>query len=103
MILVYRLLLLSSCIAYCLGSEARSSATVLCVGGGHWTVAKGFDPNGVAWGNFQDNLESTGWGILNVETNPAFSDAKQAYGAGIVEGFLTSTHIYNTFYNVVII
>jgi len=48
----------------------------------------------VATGSFEDGLLSTGWGILNVETNNAYSDRDQAFAAGMAEGFLTAHHIY---------
>jgi len=50
----------------------------------------------VASGTFADELNITGWGILNVETNSAYTDLQQAYAAGLVEGYLTAHHIYTT-------
>ena len=96
-----QLLVLSSCVAAALASSSstESAATVYLRGESTWSVAKGFDPKGVAWGTFQDGLQSTGWGVLNIETNPVFSDQNQAFAAGVAEGFLTSEQIHNTFLN----
>ena len=55
--------------------------------------------NGIAYGTFENTLQKTGWGILNVETNKNYQDNNQAYAAGILEGFLTAADIENTFYN----
>eukprot|EP00928_Gymnodinium_smaydae_P013326 TRINITY_DN14870_c0_g3_i2.p1 TRINITY_DN14870_c0_g3~~TRINITY_DN14870_c0_g3_i2.p1 ORF type:complete len:578 (+),score=72.87 TRINITY_DN14870_c0_g3_i2:112-1845(+) len=49
-----------------------------------------------AAGIFANELNATGWGILDVETNSAFSDLQQAFAAGVVEGYLTASNIYTT-------
>ena len=36
-----------------------------------------YDPKGVATARFSDSLSTTGWGVLEVETNPAYSDNDQ--------------------------
>eukprot|EP00931_Biecheleriopsis_adriatica_P104277 TRINITY_DN78965_c0_g1_i1.p1 TRINITY_DN78965_c0_g1~~TRINITY_DN78965_c0_g1_i1.p1 ORF type:complete len:556 (-),score=112.29 TRINITY_DN78965_c0_g1_i1:91-1758(-) len=55
----------------------------------------------VAWGSFQDGLQETGWGILNVRTSGEFSDEVQHEAAGMVEGFLTAQHIHTAYLNAV--
>ncbi|CAH2048552.1 unnamed protein product, partial [Iphiclides podalirius] len=57
-------------------------------------------PKGVARGYFRMDIETTGWSLLEVETDGSYRDDIQAYAAGIVEGALTSylihTHLDNT-------
>eukprot|EP00933_Yihiella_yeosuensis_P021248 TRINITY_DN16861_c0_g1_i1.p1 TRINITY_DN16861_c0_g1~~TRINITY_DN16861_c0_g1_i1.p1 ORF type:complete len:581 (-),score=106.92 TRINITY_DN16861_c0_g1_i1:191-1861(-) len=55
----------------------------------------------VAWGTFQDGLQKTGWGILNVRASGQFSDELQHEAAGVVEGFLTAKHIHTAYLNAV--
>ncbi len=35
-----------------------------------------------SWADFADTLNVTGWGVLNVVTNPAFEDRDTMYAAG---------------------
>lgn len=49
--------------------------------------------NKVSWAGFLNSINSTGWAILEIETNPYFSDSRQAYAAGYLEGSLTSNLI----------
>ncbi|CAF4881612.1 unnamed protein product [Pieris macdunnoughi] len=53
-------------------------------------------PRGVARAYFRPEIDSTGWSILEVETNGSYPDEIQAYAAGIVEGALTwySIHVH---------
>lgn len=57
-------------------------------------------PRGVARAYFRMDIDTTGWSLLEIETDPSYSDEHQAYAAGIVEGALTwsliHTHIENT-------
>ncbi|CAG4956200.1 unnamed protein product [Colias eurytheme] len=57
-------------------------------------------PRGVARGHFRGDIDTTGWSLLEVETNSSYPDEVQAYAAGIVEGALTwyliHTHLENT-------
>lgn len=46
--------------------------------------------NYVAYGIFNNSIETTGWSFLEVYTNKAFKDKDQAYAAGLVEGNLTA-------------
>jgi hypothetical protein len=49
----------------------------------------GRDPSCQAYGWFTEELLSTGWNYLSVESNPEFSDEVQARAAGFLEGALT--------------
>ncbi|XP_075977615.1 phospholipase B domain containing lamina ancestor [Anticarsia gemmatalis] len=57
-------------------------------------------PRGVARAYFRMDMENAGWSLLEVETDPSYSDENQAYAAGIVEGALTWSlihkHLENT-------
>ncbi|XP_030020376.2 putative phospholipase B-like lamina ancestor [Manduca sexta] len=55
---------------------------------------------GVARAYFRMDIDTTGWSLLEVETDGSYPDEIQAYAAGIVEGALTwyliHTHLENT-------
>ena len=54
-----------------------------------------------AQAKFMNKQLETGWMFLNVETKVEFSDEKQAYAAGLLEGYLTGFYIveqYKEFY-----
>eukprot|EP00298_Acanthocystis_sp_HF-20_P006656 c16443_g1_i2.p1 GENE.c16443_g1_i2~~c16443_g1_i2.p1 ORF type:complete len:587 (+),score=244.62 c16443_g1_i2:32-1762(+) len=51
-------------------------------------------PNEIAIGTYTDTIMTTGWSTLSIETNPNFGDEVQVQAAGFLEGFLTSTRIY---------
>ncbi|XP_026735278.1 putative phospholipase B-like lamina ancestor [Trichoplusia ni] len=57
-------------------------------------------PRGVARAYFRMDIDTTGWSLLEIETDPSYSDEHQAYAAGIVEGALTwsliHSHLDNT-------
>ncbi|KAM3965130.1 phospholipase B domain containing lamina ancestor isoform 1-T2 [Aphomia sociella] len=57
-------------------------------------------PKGVARAHFRMDVDTTGWSLLEVETDGSYPDEVQAYAAGIVEGALTwyliHTHLENT-------
>lgn len=57
-------------------------------------------PRGVARAYFRMDIDTTGWSLLEVETDSSYSDEHQAYAAGIVEGALTWSlihmHLENT-------
>ncbi len=65
-------------------------------------IVDGYHPNStsmVAWANFTDNMQKTGWNYLTVTTNPVFNDSFQSYAAGLLEGFLTADYIYMEWVN----
>ncbi|XP_013380031.1 putative phospholipase B-like 2 isoform X2 [Lingula anatina] len=43
----------------------------------------------IAYANFSNEINSTGWSYLEVTTNPAYPDFAQAYSAGLAEGYIT--------------
>ena len=51
------------------------------------------DPNAIAWSTFVDSMNETGWSVLRVNTNSAYSDLLQMRAAGFIEGALTAPHI----------
>ena len=66
----------------------------------HWAAKVGPPEAGaVAWGTFEDTLNSTGWGILNIHTASLVQDGVQYEAAGMVEGYLTASHIATAFEN----
>lgn len=50
---------------------------------------------GIAWGTFDDRIDTTGWSELNMETsdNPGYINDVTMYSAGYVEGLLTCVRI----------
>ena len=94
-----------------LGGAAAASqgstvlATVLLEGDGHYTLKLGQAsaslPGAVAWGSFDNTLNQTGWGELNIRTSGEATDVQQHYAAGFLEGALTAEHIYTTYLNTV--
>ncbi|XP_053727251.1 putative phospholipase B-like 2 [Synchiropus splendidus] len=53
----------------------------------------------VAWANFTDDIQNSGWTFLEVTTNSQYNDSLQAYLAGAVEGAATSQLIYKHWMN----
>eukprot|EP01087_Luapelamoeba_hula_P011077 TRINITY_DN2985_c0_g1_i7.p1 TRINITY_DN2985_c0_g1~~TRINITY_DN2985_c0_g1_i7.p1 ORF type:complete len:552 (+),score=88.88 TRINITY_DN2985_c0_g1_i7:55-1710(+) len=61
---------------------------------GQYSVEAKLDPiNGVAWATWADEVQSTGWGRLQIDTNPVYKDQVIAYGAGFLEGVVTQGYI----------
>jgi len=50
---------------------------------------------GIAWGTFDDRIDTTGWSELNMETsnNPNYNNDITMYSAGYAEGLLTCVRI----------
>ena len=68
--------------------------------GGRLVVRPGRPAAGaVAWGSFEDGLNSTGWGTLDVRVSAVRSDTEQHMAAGVLEGYLTARHIHTTYLN----
>jgi hypothetical protein len=55
----------------------------------------------IAWGRFEDTIESSGWSQLYMHSNPdtALSADVKMYAAGFVEGLLTCTRISQFYSN----
>merc|ERR1719334_1928722 len=56
--------------------------------------------SGVACGRFNDSLNITGWGNLEIRTSRQSSaqDMNRMYGAGFLEGYITSYQIANSYF-----
>eukprot|EP00092_Neocalanus_flemingeri_P009860 GFUD01010629.1.p1 GENE.GFUD01010629.1~~GFUD01010629.1.p1 ORF type:complete len:562 (-),score=106.79 GFUD01010629.1:392-2077(-) len=66
--------------------ESGSSASKHCVG----------------QANYQNAVNATGWAFLELETSGEFSDVVQAYGAGYLEGWVTSSLLFMQYQNTVV-
>jgi hypothetical protein len=70
--------------------------------GGTYTIKQGvMDKTGAAWGQFQDTLNQTGWGILDARTGASYADNVQMYAIGYLEGFLTAPRVIQAFDNMI--
>ncbi|XP_077979884.1 phospholipase B-like 1 [Glandiceps talaboti] len=60
------------------------------------------DKSATAYGTYNDTLESTGWGVLNIKAgyeDQKVSDNEAMYAAGYLEGALTAKRIYQHYLN----
>uniref|UniRef100_A0A0A1WDU0 Phospholipase B-like n=1 Tax=Echis coloratus TaxID=64175 RepID=A0A0A1WDU0_ECHCO len=60
------------------------------------------DRNGDAYGYYNDTIQSTGWGILEIKAgygNQHISNEILMYAAGFLEGYLTASHMSDHFAN----
>ncbi|CAJ0578529.1 unnamed protein product, partial [Mesorhabditis spiculigera] len=55
----------------------------------------------VAVGRYSNQVNQTGWGILEIETFPGYEYDVQAYAAGVAEGYLTKLQIYYHYRNTI--
>lgn len=65
-------------------------------------VQQGMVPNGgVAWGKYLDNIETTGWSELSVQTadDQNMANDVKMYAAGFIEGLMTSVRISEFYSN----
>jgi len=60
-----------------------------------------FVPGAIAFANFTDAINATGWSQLEVSTNASFTDSEQAYAAGLAEARVTSDLIELAWINTV--
>ncbi|KAG7263408.1 hypothetical protein CRUP_007414, partial [Coryphaenoides rupestris] len=68
-------------------------------GTGQLSIFEGYREDFVAWANFTDDIEKSGWSFLEVTTSGRFNDSIQAYAAGAVEAALTSQLMYKHWMN----
>jgi len=70
---------------------------------GFW-VEKGNSPSKhkVGLASYSNEVNTTGWAFLEVQTKPNFPDKIQAYGAGFVEGWVTSSLLYMQYLNTIV-
>ena len=57
------------------------------------------NPSCVAWGAFTDSIGSAGWGALEIHTKKGYSDERQMYAAGLLEGAMTHKRIRQLYVN----
>ncbi|XP_023597361.1 phospholipase B-like 1 isoform X1 [Trichechus manatus latirostris] len=60
------------------------------------------DKNGDAYGFYNDSMQTTGWGILEIKAgygSQALSNKIVMFAAGYLEGYLTAPHMYDHFTN----
>eukprot|EP00009_Paramoeba_aestuarina_P002729 CAMPEP_0201515180 /NCGR_PEP_ID=MMETSP0161_2-20130828/6821_1 /ASSEMBLY_ACC=CAM_ASM_000251 /TAXON_ID=180227 /ORGANISM="Neoparamoeba aestuarina, Strain SoJaBio B1-5/56/2" /LENGTH=555 /DNA_ID=CAMNT_0047911941 /DNA_START=44 /DNA_END=1711 /DNA_ORIENTATION=+ len=67
--------------------------------GSFYCKAGMLDDAAPAWGQFQDTLETTGWGVLEVQSSPKFSESDQMFAAGMAEGCLTHHRVVEQYWN----
>ena len=79
--------------------EPSRSATVYLNNGDYSVVYGKQDLTGVAWGNFEESINATGWGRLFITTNANNTDEEQGYAAGYLEASLTPQLIYYYYLN----
>lgn len=79
----------------------RSSGEVVSVtfDGVQYEIHEGVVEFWVAKVNFTDTTFDDGWAYMEVESNPEYPDAVQAYAAGLAEGATSSEMIYNAYRN----
>ncbi|XP_066489945.1 phospholipase B-like 1 [Tiliqua scincoides] len=56
------------------------------------------DKSGLAYGFYNNTVQSTGWGILEIKAgygSQAISNEYLMYAAGFLEGYLTASHMYD--------
>lgn len=53
----------------------------------------------IVWLSYGNSINRTGWGQIEIHTNPDVTDSYQAYFSGFIEGFLTSNLIQDHFHN----
>jgi len=56
----------------------------------------------VGLASYSNEVNTTGWAFLEVQTKPHFPDKIQAYGAGFVEGWVTSSLLYMQYLNTIV-
>eukprot|EP00656_Telonema_subtile_P016755 TRINITY_DN18880_c0_g1_i1.p1 TRINITY_DN18880_c0_g1~~TRINITY_DN18880_c0_g1_i1.p1 ORF type:complete len:537 (+),score=49.71 TRINITY_DN18880_c0_g1_i1:73-1683(+) len=64
------------------------------------SLVPGKHPNAHAWGSFTDLVQTTGWSVLDVHSNPDLPGPDQSYAVGFVEGALTAHTIWMHFQNI---
>ncbi|XP_033747259.1 putative phospholipase B-like 2 [Pecten maximus] len=100
------LVLVSSClifVALCNGREhSAPSVAYISYDNNKYTIVDNTNPdNFVAKGVFRNEVNNTGWSLLEVTTSEDYDDEVQAYAAGLVEGYLTADFIKMQWYNTI--
>lgn len=83
--------------------EPSSGVTMVFAKGSHnLRLDPGISPtDGLAWGRFDDNIDSSGWSELYMETSASESSPNEAkvYAAGYAEGLMTCVRISEYYSN----
>ncbi|XP_023326751.1 putative phospholipase B-like 2 isoform X2 [Eurytemora carolleeae] len=58
--------------------------------------------NSLATAEYKNAINQTGWAFLDISTSQKFTDKKQAFGAGFLEGALTSELLYMYYQNTIV-
>ena len=93
--------------AHASGGGGKTEATVYCKNAAPSSCSLSLGTldtsKGSAWGTFEDTLNTTGWGVLNIKTRPhAAGAAGLAYfAAGMVEGGLSAARMVDAERNMV--
>ncbi|EGG23772.1 phospholipase B [Cavenderia fasciculata] len=80
-------------------SASFQTYTVFSDSANGYRVVNGNQTGGIATAIYSNQMETTGWGYLSVETSSNFPDLVQASAAGYLEGYITSDMIYQNWYN----
>lgn len=83
----------------CVSVRAEIKTAVIDKQSGELSVVDGYQEGFVAWANFTDDIQTTGWSFLEVTTSSEYNDSIQAYAAGAVEAAVTSQLIYKHWMN----
>ncbi|KAM6943857.1 putative phospholipase B-like 2 isoform 2-T2 [Lycodopsis pacificus] len=81
----------------CVRAEIRTA--VIDKHTGQLSVLEGYREDFVAWANFTDDINTSGWSFLEITTSSRYNDSVQAYAAGAVEAAVTSQLIYKHWMN----
>ncbi|XP_061674338.1 putative phospholipase B-like 2 [Syngnathoides biaculeatus] len=69
---------------------------------GQLSLLDGYREDFVAWANFTDDIQTSGWSFLEVTTSSQYNDSIQAYAAGAVEAAVTTQLIYKHWMNTLV-
>jgi len=68
-----------------------------------YNIVQSKDTSCIAYGYMSNELQTTGWDILEIHTNQDFSDTEQSKAMGFLEGYLHAatiqTHAYNMYFD----
>ncbi|XP_019722492.1 putative phospholipase B-like 2 [Hippocampus comes] len=97
----FTLVLTVSCVLPVLNNLARAEVQTAVIDKitGQLSLLEGYREDFVAWANFTDDIQTSGWAFLEVTTNSQYNDSIQAYAAGAVEAAVTSQLIYKHWMN----
>lgn len=65
-----------------------------------YEIVRGQPEHALAFGVYTNLVNTTGWGLLDLNTNPAYHDSETMYAVGFLESFLTAEQIYSNYVNI---